>query len=74
MRRQRRFMRGDDSGRGEGDRWARLNWGELGKGQGIVPGVGDSDAEGGRCGQGVIGRVRRTVSCMGHITRFAKRI
>jgi hypothetical protein len=44
MRGRRRFARGDDSGGGEGDRWARLNWGELGKG--IVPGAGDSDAEG----------------------------
>jgi hypothetical protein len=36
------FAGGDDSG-GEGDRWARLNRGELGKG--MVPGAGDGDAE-----------------------------
>lgn len=34
----------DDSGGEEGDRWARLYRGELGKG--IVPGAGDGDAEG----------------------------
>jgi hypothetical protein len=43
MRGRCRFARGDDSG-GEGDRWARLNRGELGKG--IVPGEGDGEAEG----------------------------
>ena len=44
MRGRCRFVRGDDSGGGEGDKWTRLNRGELGKE--IVPGEGVGDAEG----------------------------
>jgi hypothetical protein len=46
MRGRCRFVRGDDSGGREGDKWTRLNRGELGKE--IVPGEGVGDAEG--CG------------------------